>query len=197
MVSSPQDMPSIWKALGQGGGCKVKTFFCYCCATTSKDPATPRKTCCDSCLDKGRQKCFHSDTGDKATLVRLHANLQQMTTNHQSLQFEDTSGLLLKLQSHLNPSHFVKERDPSNIDFVPQPDIQKRDHYLSYLKPNLSFLGLSPTGSHMEPGQSLWMALELLTRKVEFETTMRVTGDNAGALLLLQQALPCILHCEN
>ena len=135
MVSSPQDMSSMWKALGRGGGCKVKTFFCYCCATTSKDSATPRKTCCDSCLEKGRQKCFHSDTGDEDTLVRLNADLQQMTTTHQFLQFEDTSGLLLKLQSHLNPSQFEKERDPSNIDFVPQTDSQKRDHYLSYLKP--------------------------------------------------------------
>jgi hypothetical protein len=121
MVSSPQDMAStVWKMLGRGSGCKVKTFFCYCCATTSKDLATPRKTCCDSCLEKGRQKCFHSDTGDEGTLVRLNADLQQMTTTHQILQFEDTSGLLLKLQSHLNPSQFEKERDPSNIDFVPQ-----------------------------------------------------------------------------
>jgi hypothetical protein len=26
---------------------------------------------------------------------------------------------------------------------------------------------------------------------------MRVTGDDAGVLLLLRQAIPCILHCEN
>jgi hypothetical protein len=164
----------------------------------SKDSATPRKTCCDSCLDKGRQKCFHSDTGYEATLLRLNANFQQMTTTHQLLQFEDTSGLLLKLQSHLNPSQFEKERDPSNIDFVPQPNIQKRDRYLRSLKPDLSFLGLSLMGSHMDRGQGLRMALELMTRQVEIETTMRVTGDNAGALLLLQQGMPCsILHHEN
>jgi hypothetical protein len=52
-------------------------------------------------------------------------------------------------------------------------------------------------GSHMEGGQRLQTALELITRKVEIETTMRVTRDNAGALLLLRQALPCILPCEN
>jgi hypothetical protein len=33
-VSSPQDMSSTWKALGHGGGCKVHTYFCYCCALT-------------------------------------------------------------------------------------------------------------------------------------------------------------------
>jgi hypothetical protein len=196
-VSSPQDMSSMWKALGRGGGCKVKTFFCYCCAVTSKDSATPRKTCCHSCLEKGRQKCYHSDIGDESTLLRLTADLQQMTTTHQFLQFEDSSGLLLKLQSHLNPSQFEKEKDPSNIEFVPQSDIQKREYYLNYLKPDLSLLGLSIVGSPMERVQRLRTALELLTRKVEIETTMRVTGDNAGALLLLRQAIPCILHCEN
>jgi hypothetical protein len=199
LVSSPQDMSSMWKALGWGGGCKVKTFFCYYCAVISKDSATrPRKTCCDSCLEKGRRKCYHGDIGDESTLLRLTADLQQMTTTHQFLQFEDTSGLLLNLQSHLNPSQFEKERDPSNIEFVSLSDIQKRDCYLSYLKPDLSLLGLSlMMDSHMERIQQLRMALELMTRKVEIETTMRVTGDNAGALLLLRQAIPCILHCEN
>jgi hypothetical protein len=52
-------------------------------------------------------------------------------------------------------------------------------------------------GSHIERVQQLRTALKLMTRKVEIETTMRVTGDNEGALLLLPQAIPCILHCEN
>jgi hypothetical protein len=197
MVSSPQDMSSMWKALGRGGGCKVKTYFCYCCAMTSKESATPRKISCQSCMDRGRKKCYHTDTGDAATLQRLNIDLQQMTTTHQFLQFEDTSGVLLNLQSHLEPSQFEKEKDQSNIDFVPQSDSQKREHYLNYLKPDLSLLGLSLMGSHTERGNRLRKALELLTRKVEIETTMRVTGEDAGALLLLRQAIPCILHCEN
>jgi hypothetical protein len=42
------------------------------------------------------------------------------------------------------------------------------------------------------------MAMELMTLKIEIETTMRVTGDDAaGALLLLRQAISCILHCKN
>jgi hypothetical protein len=49
----------------------------------------------------------------------------------------------------------------------------------------------------VERVQRLRTALELMTRKVEIETTMRVTGDNAGALLLLRQAIPFILHCDN
>jgi hypothetical protein len=197
MVSSPQDMSSMWKALGRGGGCKVKTFFCYCCAMTSKECATARKVRCPSCVETGRLRCYHSETGDTATLERLRVDLDQMTTTHQFLQFDDTSGLLVKLQSHLDPSQFEKEKDPSNIDFVPQSDSQKKEQYLNYLKPDLSLLGLSLMGTHVERRNRLRTALELMTVKVEIETTMRVTGDDAGALLLLRQAIPCILHCEN
>jgi hypothetical protein len=72
-----------------------------------------------------------------------------------------------------------KKEIQAHIDFVPQTDTQKRDHYLSYLKPDLSFLGLSLMGSHMEQShQGLQTALELITRKVGSETTKRVTGDN-------------------
>jgi hypothetical protein len=52
-VSSPQDMSSIWKAIGRGGGCKVKIYFCYCCATILKESATPRKLLRASCVEKG------------------------------------------------------------------------------------------------------------------------------------------------
>jgi hypothetical protein len=197
MVSSPQDMSSMWKALGRGGGCKVKTFFCYCCAMTSKESATARKIKCPSCVERGRLRCYHSETGDAATLERLNGDLEEMTTTHQFLRFEDTSGLLLNLQSHLDPSQFEKEKDASNIDFVPQSDSQKKAHYVNYLKPDLTSLGLSLMGTHAERRNRLRTALELMTVKVEIETTMRVTGDDAGALLLLRQAIPCILHCEN
>lgn len=114
MVSSPQDMmSSMWKALGRGDSCKVKTFFCYCCAVTSKESAIPWKVCCPSCVRKEWLKCYHSDTGDAETLQRLHANLHHMKITPQFLQFEDTSGVLAKLQSHLDPSQFATEKDPS------------------------------------------------------------------------------------
>jgi hypothetical protein len=155
MVSSPQDMSSMWKALGRGGRCKVKTFFCYCCAMTSKESTTARKIKCPSCVEKGRLRCYHSETGDAAILQRLNGDLEAMTMTHQFLRFEDTSGLLLKLQSHLDPSQFKKEKDSSKIDFDAQSDSQKKAHYLNYLKPNLICLGLSLMGSHAEPRNRL------------------------------------------
>jgi hypothetical protein len=120
---------------------------------------------------------------------------------HKFFQFRDMLQLVVKLQSHLDPSHFEKEKDSSKIDFVPQSDSQEKEHYLSYLKANLSHLGLSLMGTHMECRNCLWMVIALMTVKVEIKTTMRVAGNNARMLLLLRQVtgdtVPCILHCQN
>jgi hypothetical protein len=120
-----------------------------------------------------------------------------MTTSHQFLKVEDTSKQLKSLLSHLKPSEFEKHKDPSNIDYIPESDVEKKEHYLQYLKPDLISLGLPLLGNHTERTKRLRSALELLTQKKEIQTTLRVTGENAGALMLLRQAIPCILHCEN
>jgi hypothetical protein len=33
-----------------------------------------------------------------------------------------------------------------------------------------------------------------MTKKVELETTLKITGADAGALLLLRHVMPCILY---
>jgi hypothetical protein len=195
-VSSPQDMSSTWKALGRGGGCKVHTFFCYCCALASKDSAMPRKIRCESCITKDRLKCYHHATGDVATLERLSHDLEELQDTHQFLT-GNTTELLSKLQTHLDPSQFEKGSDISNIEYAAESDLKKKEQYIQYLKPDLIELRLSLMGSHMERINRLRTALEIMTRKVELETTLRVTGKDAAALILLRQAVPCILHCEN
>lgn len=49
-------------------------------------------------------------------------------------------------------------------------------------------------GSHTKCVGWLCTTLELISKSIEIEMTMRVTGDDAGVLLLLQQAIPYILH---
>ena len=40
-VLSPQDMSSIWKTVGLGGGCHTKEYFCYCCSCRKHDIRIP------------------------------------------------------------------------------------------------------------------------------------------------------------
>jgi hypothetical protein len=121
---------------------------------------------------------------DVATLDRLSTDLEQLQETYQFLA-GDTTILLSKLQTHLDPSQFEKGTDPSNIEDIAGSDRIKKDQYLKYLKPDLILLGLSLMGSHSDRIDGVCTALELMTQKVELETTLKVTGDNAAALILL------------
>jgi hypothetical protein len=129
-------------------------------------------------------------------LDRLSTDLEQLQETYQFLA-GDTTILLSKLPTHLDLSQFEKGTDPSNIEYIAGSDRIKKDQYLNFLKPDLILLGLSLMGSHSDRIDQVLTALELMTQKVELETTLKVTGDNATALILLRQAVPCILHCEN
>jgi hypothetical protein len=89
LISSPQDLSSLWKATGKGGVCKQKIFFCCCCACKSVDVHKPAQIRCDRCVDNGRQKCYHHPVGDAATLSRIQERLAGMYTANTFLNEEN------------------------------------------------------------------------------------------------------------
>lgn len=52
------DMKWHWNCIGQGGGCKSKRHFCYCCDTLSEDQHIESQTPCAKCADRGLV-CYH------------------------------------------------------------------------------------------------------------------------------------------
>jgi hypothetical protein len=81
-VSAPQDMSSFWKSLKKGGGCKTKILFCHCCSCPKSHVHLAHTNCCTSCITKNREKCFHYDVGDTATLAAASERLRLMALNH-------------------------------------------------------------------------------------------------------------------
>ena len=58
----PQDMSSIWKAVGRGGMAKVKKLPCYCHTITSSELAmSHQKKKCFRGEQCKQDKCFHHD----------------------------------------------------------------------------------------------------------------------------------------
>jgi hypothetical protein len=86
IVSSPQDLLSHWKALGVGGACKQKTYFCHACCCSSAVVHLPRAIPCTTCMERGREKCFHYEVGNTGTLLRAQERLVAMAVNHPYLQ---------------------------------------------------------------------------------------------------------------
>jgi hypothetical protein len=65
-ISAPQDMSSIWKTTGLGGGCYNKKQFCYCCMCTN-DLISVYKSDdnrCDLCKRLGVTRCFCHPVND-------------------------------------------------------------------------------------------------------------------------------------
>jgi hypothetical protein len=113
------------------------------------------------------------------------------------LQSTYPSELLSKLQTHLDSLQFERRSNPSNLEYADINNHQKRDHYLKYLKPDINVLGLLLMISYNKRIHHLRTSLELTAKNVSLKTMLIVTGENAAALILPQQGIPCILHCEN
>jgi hypothetical protein len=144
LISSPQDLSSLWKATGKGGVCKQKIFFCCCCACKSVDVHKPAQIRCDRCVDNGRQKCYHHPVGDAATLSRIQERLAGMYTANTFLNEEN---LETSLRDRLDFNQLDRQTDIGNICFEPQTRQEQERFSEEFLNHDLGHLQLSCLGS--------------------------------------------------
>jgi hypothetical protein len=188
---SPQDGSSLWKALDRGGACKNKKEFCPYCACTSDQCVQPRSFPCESCVLIGRKDCYHWDVGDEATYARLQSSLDQLKSTFPFLAGDED--LLAKVRMRYAPQEVVK--DITNIEFSPTNQ-SETNRFSKKVNDELKLLGLPSLGSLSQRRARLLAALEACERFKE-----SVIGHEAakypGAMTMVRQAIPCILHLEN
>lgn len=195
-ISSPQDVSSFWKCLKRGGACKRDKAFCAWCACQSRDCYLPRVRKCQQCLTNDRPHCYHWEVGDASTLERLKDDFTVLARRFPFLQEEGgPSALLDKLSLHLRDSQADKAVDISNIDFEPPSNLEKK-RFSSSLNIDLALLKLSTIGNLELRRARLRSAIEVLLQMKEVECQIGAAA-YAGAWILIDQAIPCILHCEN
>lgn len=193
LFSSPQDMSSLWKALKKGGACKQKTHFCHCCSCKSEDAWNPRPERCSRCITTGRERCYHHDVGDVTTMERVLEEWKVLTDTYPYLGNKD---LEKQLNCRLAPNEANRSGEPSNIDFVPMTMRDRMKFSQEYINHDLSLLGLPLNGNLEERRIRLKAVLEHYSRVRRYEEDM-LAGDYAGAHIMIEQAIPCILHLEN
>jgi hypothetical protein len=103
--------------------------------------------------------------------------------------------LLAKLLLHARESQADKTVDASHIDFDAITKEEKKQ-FSSDLNRDLATLKLSRIGNFDVRRQRLRQALELLGNLQEIQLQIDA-GQYAGAWILIRQAIPCVLHCEN
>ena len=194
-ILSPQDMSSHWKCLKRGGGCKSKIDFCHCCACISEDSYAPRHRICPSCKSLGSTDCYHWEVGDRETLVRLQDDFS-VTIKDFPFLAGDPNVTIYKLKCHLDMTQIDKAKDPSNIDYEPVTPSDVSNFSRVYINHDLKVLGLSLLGNLEVRRARVRHSVEVLYNLREMSKQI-VAGEYAGAFILIDQAIPCVLHCEN
>lgn len=193
LISSPQDLSSLWKATGKGGACKCKILFCHCCACKSEDVHLPKQIRCERCVVNGREKCFHHPVGDPATLARLQERLAGM---HQNNAFLNEENLETGLRLRLDEFQMDRKTDIGNISFEPQTREEQEHFSQQFLNHDLGHLHLSRLGSLETRRQRLLAVLRTFHEAKSLAGSIEA-GNYTGAFITLKQGIPCILHLEN
>jgi hypothetical protein len=195
-VSSPQDVSSFWKTLKRGGACKRDREFCGWCACLSNQCHLPRVRKCQKCISLGKRHCYHWEVGDVPTLERMKDDFDTIGSSFPFLQDKGGPGpLLAKLLLHARESQADKTVDASHIDFDAITKEQKKQ-FSSDLNTDLGLLKLSRIGNLDVRRERLRHALGTLGNLEEIQQQIDAS-QYAGAWILIRQAIPCILHCEN
>jgi hypothetical protein len=188
---SPQDGSSLWKALDRGGACKNKKEFCPYCACTSDQCVQPCCFPCESSVLIGWKDCYHWDVGDEATYARLQSSLDQLKLTSPFLAGDED--LLAKVRMRYAPQEVVK--DITNIEFLPTNQ-SETNTFSKKVNNELKLLGLSSLGSLSQRRARLFAALDACERFKESDIGHEA-AKYPGAMIMVRQAVPCILHLEN
>ena len=191
-VASPQDVSSFWKCIGRGGACKRDQDFCHCCDIKSDDIITPNLTHCNHCVRFNNLNCFHRPVGDKEHMKTVKSELRILIeTYNEIFDRENVAKMTIKLA----PNDVFASNDINNIDFDPKNDEQRRE-FSESVNNNLELLNLSRRGNFSVRRDLLRKHLEALEQKrclQDFVNNFCLEG----SMILIEQAIPCILHMEN
>lgn len=205
LVWSSQDMSSLWKCLKTGTGARKKcnSYFCHLCPCNSKDILfhTVGENRCNRCKRNGKAKCYHWDVGDEDSIEKFQQDLEL----HMEEYFETCSTTLdqviEKSKIRYQPNALDKESDMQNIDFSPSTDDDDMDalyYFSSLITEELKLRNMPVNGTLAERRERLKQKLvveeKLLLIKRAIE---RSAHGKDAALMLIKQAIICIMHLEN
>lgn len=194
--AQPADMSSLQKTVKRGGAMKNKTYGCYCCNIHKNDLCKANVLPCHDCQANGlTQACYHQPVSDEAMLERLKA---------EKIEHEQAWPHLARVQLPLPGSKIrfgstgmIDPRtDPRHIDYV-GPSVEARVQHVRLLENELRLRGIPPASRR---GAELCLQLhEILLAEQAYSLLKKVVECNNldEAMILIEKALPCLLHLEN
>ena len=131
------------------------------------------------------------DVGDVDTYSNLQAGLEQLKASFPFLA--GNNKIMSQLRMRYEPGEANK--DITNIEYSPSGNAEL-SLFSKYINDDLLVLGQSRLGSLNQRQSRLLAALESSTRYKDC-TDGKEAAEYPGAMILVRQAVPCILHLEN
>ena len=199
-VAQCHDMCSLHKALGVGGGMKVKLLACYCCNRHRDDLAKPMDEPCVDCIRLQRtQPCYHTTISDEEMILRMREERDEQLNTYPHLRnvpFNGRSRLRCGTDNDVS-TVITPDRDPLHIQFQPTSRME-REEQRKLLKNELLIRNLLHL-SNLPTAQIVIHLHEILLIEKTFLSLDYVVNAKTfdDAMIRLEQALPCLLHLEN
>ncbi|CAB9529733.1 hypothetical protein SEMRO_2605_G332420.1 [Seminavis robusta] len=206
-IVSPQDMSSIWKTTGLGGGSHQTTLFCYACMCNNhhKHLFQSGEKRCPTCVRLNVKMCFCHPVNDQTFLSSTRDLLKRYVEEAVDDGYEKLKDVSKKSSLRTNPNQVDKATDKTHIDFEPVTDLDMKG-YKNFLRSELKLrLGSNKSAMKDAMNKSIDDRRELLKSLVAKEDTLWLARqtltrhDQVNSLtekLLCEEAIPCILHLE-
>ena len=196
---SLQDLSSVWKSLGKGGGAKLRKHFCHLCPCLSANILFAKEDAnrCNRCIQHNKPKCYHWKVCDEDTIPLFQEELR-VEMDYYLIHYR-TSIAEVSQQTNLvyDPSALNKFVDPKNIEFTPR-NATEHITFGSLMFAELELRKLPLGGTFEEKRLRLREALINEERISLIQQALdRSKEGREAALILMKQAVPCILHYEN
>ncbi len=158
---------------------------------------------CDFCKENDKERCYHWEAGDEASLEIFRQKLEEHLTLYVSQNGTHYTDIRRKTKIVYDPTDTLRTSNPYNVEYRPQGDtaatLAEAQRFFSNLVTTELRLRRLHLYGNMEERRIRLEKLLIVEQKIDLISQAVLRGDEGkeAAMLLISQAIPCILHLEN
>ncbi len=158
---------------------------------------------CECCKNTGRQRCYHWAVGDERSITIFQQQLRELLDVYMRSCGSSYQEIKRASQIVYDPNDLTRSNNELNVEFIPHGETEQEHSasaraFSNLITRELRLRKLSILGSLEDRRRRL---REFLKTEVKIDQIMQAVerGEEGkeAAMILLEQAIPCIMHLEN
>ncbi len=206
-IARTEDLSSLWKTFGVGGGSGHTLLFCVWCtlANDRRGIAFTGEHRCNRCKTREINRCFCLSVEDTDHLKKEEDKIIEELSFYLAFHYEKFDLIASQSKLFSDPAHAGKEDELNHIDFCTEgksPAIQRKFRRFLIQELVLRYPSRAADYATMSVDQLRF------TLRIEAEMESKVSRLRVALVrkekqqeevrsIILEQAVPCILHMEN